>query len=69
MAQELEARVVMQVFDIALRAGEEIVGADHFMALRHQPVDQMRAEKARSTSDQDTLAAFIEARHPGSHRC
>ena len=63
MAQELEARMIVQVVDVALGAGEEIVDADDLVALRKQPVDQVRAEKPSAARHQNALAAFIESRH------
>ncbi len=63
MAQELEARMVVQVIDVALGAGEEIVDAQHLVALRQQPVDQVRAEEACATRDQDAFAAIVKTGH------
>jgi hypothetical protein len=51
------------VVDIPLGAGEEIVGAQHFMAEVEQPVDEMRAEKTGPAGYQDPLTAVIEASH------
>jgi hypothetical protein len=41
VADELEARMGVQVFDIALAAGEQVVRADYLVALRQKSVDEM----------------------------
>ena len=58
MAHELETRVVDQVLDVALGAGEEIVEAHDLMAALDQPVAQMRAEKAGAAGDKDPLCDY-----------
>ena len=63
VAHELEARMAEQVLDIALGAGEQVVDAEHLMALAEQPVAQVRAEEAGAAGHQDALAAVVEARH------
>jgi hypothetical protein len=63
VAQEFEARIGVEMVDIALRAGEEIVEAQHFVAFGKQPVRQVRAEEAGATGDKDTLAAVHQSRH------
>ena len=45
----------MQMLDVAPRAGEEIVDADDFRALRQQAVAQMRAEEAGAAGHHDAL--------------
>jgi hypothetical protein len=55
--------VVVQVVDIPLGAGEEIVGAQHFMAEIEQAVDEMRAEEAGTAGDKYSLATFVDATH------
>ena len=45
MTQELEPRMLVQMFDVALRAGEQIVHTQDVMPLIQKPVDQVRAEK------------------------
>ena len=44
------------MLDVLLGAGEQVVGAEHFVTLRQQPVDQMGAEKSRSAGDQNPPA-------------
>ena len=53
VAHQLEARVVEQMRDVALGAGEEVVDADDVVAAFEQPVAQMRAEKAGAAGDHD----------------
>jgi hypothetical protein len=43
---DLEAMVIEQMIDIALRAGEEIVDAYDIPTIREQSLTEMRAEKA-----------------------
>jgi hypothetical protein len=52
MAQELELRIAVQVGDVALLAGEQVVDAEYFLAAREQPVAQVGTEEARSTRDE-----------------
>ena len=53
----------MQVLDIALGAGEQVVGAEHLVAVGKQPVDEVRPEETGPAGHQDALAALVEARH------
>ena len=55
VAHQLEARVPDQMLDIASRAGEEIVGAEHLVAARQQTLAKMRAEKASAAGDENSL--------------
>ena len=48
MPHELEAWVTVQMFDVALGSGEEVIHAKNFMSIRQQPVDQMGTEKTGS---------------------
>ena len=52
VAQELEFRIAVQVGDVALLAGEQVVDAQHFLSAPEQPVAQVRAEKARAARDE-----------------
>ena len=47
--------------DIAFCTGEEIVEADNFVPLFQQPIDEVGAQKACATSDQDTFAAVVKS--------
>ena len=60
VAHELEARMGVQVIDIALGAGEQIVDAQHFVALIEQPVGQVRSQEAGTACHEDPLSAFIK---------
>ena len=66
MAHEFEARMIVQMIDIALGAGEQIVDAQHFMAVGQQAIDQMRAEKSGAAGHQDAFAAVIESGNSAS---
>src|SRR5206468_11658211 len=59
-----EPWVIEQVLDIALRSGEEVVNAEHFVAVLQQPLAQMRAEESGAAGDQDALAGVVVA-HSG----
>jgi hypothetical protein len=58
---EFEARMIVQVLDIALAAGEEVVGAQDLMALLQQTVAQVRAQETGAARDQYSLADVIGA--------
>ena len=60
---EFKARVVFQVFDVALAAGEQVVDADHFIAAGQDAVDQVAAQKAGAAGDQDALGGVVGAGH------
>ena len=60
---ELEAWVRMQVGDIVLGAGEQIVDAQHFVAGFEQTVGEMRTEEARAAGDHHPFAHVIVASH------
>ena len=61
VAQELEPRLRVEVGEIVLGPGEQIVDAQHVVPIGQQPVDQMRAEEAGAAGDQHALARRIEA--------
>ena len=46
VAQQLEARVADQRYDVVARAGEEVVEAEHLVAVGEQPFAQVRADEA-----------------------
>ena len=56
---ELEARVVVQVIDVALGAGEEVVDAEHLVALLEQAVAEVGAEEAGAAGHEDPLAGIV----------
>ena len=45
---------------LSLRAGEEVVDAEHVVALGQQPLAQMRAEEAGAAGDEN---AFLGGAH------
>ena len=47
--------MVEQMGDVAPRAGEKIVDAEHVVAGLQKPFAQMRAEKAGAAGDQNPL--------------
>jgi hypothetical protein len=51
VANQLKARVPDPAIDIALAAGEIIVEANHFLTGLHQPINQVRAKEASSSSN------------------
>ena len=53
MAQQLEARMANQVFDIALGAGEEVVEANDIVAACDQTIAQVRTQKACAPRNQN----------------
>ena len=59
---ELEARMVVQVVDVPLVAGEQVVDAEDLVPLLEQPIAQMRAEEAGAAGDEYSLAR-IEVTH------
>ena len=63
MADELEARMRVQMLDVALAAGEQIVGTDHFMALLEQSVAKVGAKEAGAAGDQHAFATLVVS-HP-----
>ena len=66
VAHQLEFRVGEEVRDIGLVAGEEIVGANDFMAVVQQSLAQMRAEETGASGHQDALAAAVKSSHRSS---
>ena len=61
MAHELEARMIVEMIDIALCAGEQIVGTQDLLAIGEQTINQMRAQKTGAAGYQDTFAAVIKS--------
>jgi hypothetical protein len=52
-----------QVRDVVLLASEQVVDAQHFVALVNQAVDQVRAKEARPAGHQHPLLTEIVPRH------
>jgi hypothetical protein len=53
VAQQFEMLMAEQMLDIAARAGEEVIDAQHLAARLQQPFAEMRSEKSGPTGDQD----------------
>ena len=47
-------RVALEVGDVCVLAGDEVVDADDLVPLREQQVGQVRAEKAGGAGDENT---------------
>ena len=62
MAHQLEVRVADEVRDVVFRAGEEVVHAQHVVALGQEPLAQVRADEAGAAGHQNALADAV-----GSH--
>ena len=63
VAHQLEARMAEHVLDVALRAGKEIVEAQHIVPALDQPVAQVTAQKPCATGDEDALDDIVLAGH------
>jgi len=55
MADHLEVGVSDPVADGGLGAGEEVVQHGHVVPEEHEPVDEVRAYKPRTTGDEDAF--------------
>jgi hypothetical protein len=55
MPHEFKAGVIVEMFNVSLRASEQIVGTDHFVALLQQPIDKVRAKKAGTSGNKNSL--------------
>ena len=62
VAHQLEIGMVQQARDIGASASEEIVDAEHMVALLDDPGTQVRADEAGAASDQNALLNRIAAR-------
>ena len=56
-----KSRMALQMRDVVLGAGEEIVDAEDLVALLQQPVDQVRAEETGAAGDHHAFARIIIA--------
>ena len=67
MPEELEIGVVFKVGNVLLRAGEQIVDTEDFVAVRKKAVAQVRAEEAGPARHHDALARIVDGtRHHDS---
>jgi hypothetical protein len=55
VAQKLEARVVQQVVDVLFAPGEEVVRAEHLVAVGEEPVAEVAPEKAGTPGDENAF--------------
>ena len=56
VADDFEARVGEQVFDVLLGTGEEVVDADDFAAVLQQPFAKVGSEESGSARDEDAFS-------------
>ena len=61
VANELEARVVVQVLKVALAAGEQVVSANHVVAALKQAVNEVAAQKTGAAGDENALGGVVVA--------
>ncbi len=61
MPHQLEARMVEQVLDVALGAGEEVVDAQDVMALLDEPVAQVAAQETGAAGHEHLLGGVVLA--------
>ena len=59
VAHQLEVRVIEQMGNVVLGAGEEVVQADDVVAVVQQAFAEMRAEEAGTTGDEDAGAVGV----------
>ena len=55
VADQLEIRLVEQMLNVELLAGEEVIDADDVVALGYETVTQVRAEKSGAAGDEDAF--------------
>jgi Fe2+ transport system protein B len=63
VTHKFEARLGVQVVNILLSTGEQIVDAEHLVAQLKQPVREVRAQEASAACYQHSLAASIQSAH------
>src|SRR5690606_36966010 len=61
VADELETRMRMQVFDVSLAASEQVVHAQYFMAGGEKTVAEMRAQEPGTAGDENTFSLLVVA--------
>ncbi len=64
VTDELEPRIVVQMVDVPVGAREQLVDAQHLVALLEQAIAQVRAQEAGAAGDEDSLAGIVVT-HPG----
>ena len=66
MMNQFEIVVSNPMFDITFSTGEEVIGDNHFMTLKHQSIDQMRTNEARWNSSSffsSSISSKLTQRH------
>ena len=61
MAHEFQPFMAVEVVDVSLCAGKQIVDAKHFVTLVKQPVHQVRAQKARAAGYENPFSTIEKA--------
>ena len=56
VAHQLKVRMIEQMSNVVLSAGEEVIQTDDVVTVVQQPFAQMRAEEAGAASDEDAGA-------------
>ena len=59
VAQQLKVRMIEQMGDVVLGAGEEVVKTDDIMAVVQQAFAKVRAEEACTANDEDAGAVGV----------
>lgn len=63
MTHELKPWIVVQVIEVLLGAGEEVVNAQDLAVSLQQPIDKMRAKEPGAPGDKNALTDAIQAFH------
>jgi hypothetical protein len=53
----------VKMLNIPFGSSKQIVYAEHFVPIRQQVINKMRAKKSRATSDQNSLTAIVKSWH------
>jgi hypothetical protein len=64
MPYQLEVRLAEQVRNVVLGAGEEIVYAQHVVAICNEALAEMRTQKSRATRYEDAFARAVASHSP-----
>lgn len=51
----------MNMLDVSLAAGKQIVGTDDFVSARQQTIDKMATQETRAPGNKDSLTRFVLA--------
>ena len=61
MAHEFKARVTVEMIDIMLVTGKEVIDTEHLIAFGQQSINQMGANEACTAGHEDALASVLRA--------